>query len=263
MNDDPILSEVRDGYRVLTLNRPQRLNAFTEPMHRMLASAIAEAEQDQTCRALLLTGAGRAFSSGQDLSERIDADGHVAVPGAALEQYYNPLVRKLRALPFPVVCAVNGIAAGAGCNIALACDIVLAARSASFLQAFAKLGLVPDAGGTWLLPRLVGQARARGMALLAEPVSAEKAEEWGLIWKVVDDNTLMTEAENICAHFANAPTYGLGLIKRALDASETNDLPAQLDLERTLQREAGSHPDYAEGVHAFMQKRKATFTGKR
>jgi 2-(1,2-epoxy-1,2-dihydrophenyl)acetyl-CoA isomerase len=263
MDDNLILSESRAGYRVLTLNRPQRLNAFTEAMHRALAAAIANAEQDQSCRALLLTGAGRAFSSGQDLSERINAAGDVAVPGAALEQYYNPLILKLRALPFPVVCAVNGIAAGASCNIALACDIVLAARSASFLQAFARLGLIPDAGGTWLLPRLIGQARARGMALLAEPLSAEKAEQWGLIWKAVDDDALMTEAEKICAHFATAPTSGLGLIKRALDASETNDLAAQLDLERTLQREAGSHPDYAEGVRAFMQKRKPSFTGKR
>jgi 2-(1,2-epoxy-1,2-dihydrophenyl)acetyl-CoA isomerase len=263
MDDNLILSESRAGYRVLTLNRPQRLNAFTEAMHRALAAAIANAEQDQSCRALLLTGAGRAFSSGQDLSERINAAGDVAVPGAALEQYYNPLILKLRALPFPVVCAVNGIAAGASCNIALACDIVLAARSASFLQAFARLGLIPDAGGTWLLPRLIGQARARGMALLAEPLPAEKAEQWGLIWKAVDDDALMTEAEKICAHFATAPTFGLGLIKRALDASETNDLVAQLDLERALQREAGSHPDYAEGVRAFMQKRRPSFTGKR
>ena len=263
MNDDPVLIERRAGYRVLTLNRPQRLNAFTEPMHQALAAAIAEAEQDESCRALLLTGAGRAFSSGQDLNERITASGEVVVPGAALEQYYNPLVRKLRALPFPVVCAVNGTAAGAACNIALACDIVLAARSATFLQAFARLGLVPDAGGTWLLPRLVGQARARGLALLAEPLTAERAETWGLIWKAVDDAALMSEAEKLCVHFATAPTFGLGLIKRALDASEDNDLTTQLDLERQLQREAGSHPDYGEGVRAFLQKRKPAFTGKR
>jgi 2-(1,2-epoxy-1,2-dihydrophenyl)acetyl-CoA isomerase len=197
------------------------------------------------------------------LSERIDAAGNVAVPGAALEKYYNPLVRKIRALPFPVVCAVNGAAAGASCNIALACDIVIAARSATFLQAFARLGLVPDAGGTWLLPRLAGQARARGMALLAEPLSAEKAEEWGLIWKVVDDALLISEAEKICEHFAAGPTMGLGLIKRALDASEGNDLATQLDLERQLQRVAGAHPNYAEGVRAFMQKRKANFSGER
>jgi 2-(1,2-epoxy-1,2-dihydrophenyl)acetyl-CoA isomerase len=263
MDDNPVLIDQRAGYCVLTLNRPQRLNAFTEAMHEALAKAIANAEHDEACRALLLTGAGRAFSSGQDLSERIDAAGNVTVPGAALERYYNPLVRKIRSLPFPVVCAVNGTAAGASCNIALACDIVIAARSATFLQAFARLGLVPDAGGTWLLPRLAGQARARGMALLAEPLPAEKAEEWGLIWKVVEDALLMSEAEKICEHFANGPTMGLGLIKRALDASENNDLATQLDLERQLQRVAGAHPNYAEGVRAFMQKRKANFSGER
>jgi len=263
MDENPVLIDRRAGYRVITLNRPQRLNAFNDAMQQALVAAVAEAEQDESCRALLLTGAGRAFSSGQDLNERITASGEVVVPGAALEQYYNPLVRKLRALPFPVVCAVNGPAAGAACNIALACDIVLAARSATFLQAFARLGLVPDAGGTWLLPRLVGQARARGLALLAEPLSAEQAEEWGLIWKAVDDSALMTEAEKLCVHFATAPTFGLGLIKRALDASEDNDLAKQLDLERKLQHDAGSHPDYGEGVRAFLAKRKPNFTGKR
>jgi 2-(1,2-epoxy-1,2-dihydrophenyl)acetyl-CoA isomerase len=263
MNEKPILVDRRDGYRVITLNRPERLNAFTIPMHQVLAAAVADAEADQSCRALLLTGAGRAFSSGQDLNERIDAAGNVVVPGEALEKYYNPLVLKLRALPFPVVCAVNGIAAGAGCNIALACDIVLAARSASFLQAFARLGLVPDAGGTWLLPRLIGQARARGLALLAEPLPAEKAQEWGLIWKAVEDAALMSEAEKLCVRFATAPTFGLGLIKRALDAAEDNDLKTQLDLERKSQRDAGSHPNYAEGVKAFLGKRKPNFSGKR
>jgi len=263
MDASTILVERRDGYRVTTLNRPQRLNAFTIPMHQALAAAIAEAEADASCRALLLTGSGRAFSSGQDLNERVLPSGEVVVPGEALEKYYNPLVLKLRALPFPVVCAVNGIAAGAGLNIALACDIVLAARSATFTQVFARLGLVPDAGGTWLLPRLVGQARARGLALLAEPLSADKAEQWGLIWKVVDDAALMTEAEKLCEHFAQAPTFGLGLIKRALDAAEDNALAAQLDLERNLQREAGSTENYKEAVRAFLAKRKPTFTGKR
>jgi 2-(1,2-epoxy-1,2-dihydrophenyl)acetyl-CoA isomerase len=263
MDERSILIERRDGYRVIALNRPQRLNAFNDAMHEAVAAAIADAERDRSCRALLLTGAGRAFSSGQDLNERVTASGEVIVPGEALEKYYNPLVRKIRALPFPVVAAVNGIAAGAACNIALACDIVLAARSASFLQAFARLGLVPDAGGTWLLPRLVGQARARGLALLAEPLTAEQAEQWGLIWKAVDDDKLMAEAEKLCVHFAAAPTFGLGLIKRALDAAEDNDLALQLDLERQLQREAGSHPDYREGVKAFLEKRKAAFSGNR
>ena len=255
MDENPVLVEVRSGYRVITLNRPRRLNAFNEAMQQALAAAIADAERDESCRALLLTGAGRAFSSGQDLNERVTASGEVLVPGAALEKYYNPLVRKLRALRFPVVAAVNGTAAGAACNIALACDIVLAARSATFLQAFARLGLVPDAGGTWQLPRLVGQARARGLALLAEPLPAEKAESWGLIWTALDVDKLMAEAEKLCAHFATAPTIGLGLIKRALDAAEDNDLATQLDLERNLQREAGSTPDYGEGVRAFLEKR--------
>ena len=178
-DESPILVEQRDGYRVVTLNRPARLNAFTIPMHQVLAREIAGAEADKTCRALLITGTGRAFSTGQDLNERVTAAGDVVIPGEALEKYYNPLVLKLRALPFPVVCAVNGIAAGASCNIALGCDIVLAARSASFLQPFARLGIIPDAGGTWLLPRLVGQARARGLALLAEPISAETGGAMG------------------------------------------------------------------------------------
>jgi 2-(1,2-epoxy-1,2-dihydrophenyl)acetyl-CoA isomerase len=261
--EESILVEKRAGYRVITLNRPQRLNAFTTSMHQVLAAAVAEAEADAACRALLLTGAGRAFSSGQDLNERVLPSGEVVVPGEALGKYYNPLVLKLRALPFPVVCAVNGIAAGAGLNIALACDIVLAARSATFTQVFARLGLVPDAGGTWLLPRLVGQARARGLALLAEPLSSEKAGQWGLIWKAVDDAELMTEAEKLCAHFASAPTFGLGLIKRVLDAAEGNDLATQLEMERQLQREAGSTADYKEAVRAFLAKRKPAFTGGR
>ena len=262
MDENPVLVECRAGYRVLTLNRPERLNAFNEHMHRALASALAEAEADETCRALLLTGAGRAFSAGQDLNDRLAKPGETVVLGGTLEQHYNPLIRKLRGLRFPVVAAVNGIAAGAGCNVALACDIVLAARSAKFVQAFARLGLVPDSGGTWLLPRLVGQARARGLALLAEPLAAEKAEAWGLIWRAVDDNSLMAEAEKLCLHFASAPTIGLGLIKRALDASERNDLSTQLDLERDLQRAAGATPDYQEGVRAFFEKRKPVFTGR-
>jgi 2-(1,2-epoxy-1,2-dihydrophenyl)acetyl-CoA isomerase len=185
------------------------------------------------------------------------------VLGGSLETYYNPLIRKLRALPFPVVAAVNGVAAGAGCNVALACDIVLAARSASFIQSFARIGIIPDAGGTWLLPRLVGPARARGLALLAEPLPAEKAEAWGLIWKAVDDGALMIEAEKLCAHFASAPTVGLALIKRALEESWGNDLDAQLDLEKEFQREASLTPDYAEGVRAFLEKRPPKFTGRR
>ena len=210
-------SERCAGYRVITLNRPQRLNAFNEAMHQALKRALADAEDDSDCRALLLTGAGRGFCAGQDLNDRLSKPGETAVLGGALETYYNPLVRKLRALPFPVVAAVNGVAAGAGANIALACDIVLAARSASFVQAFAKIGLVPDSGGTWFLPRLVGPARARGLALTGEPLSAEQAEAWGLIWKMNDDLVLMAEAHRLCIHFAAAPTVALALTKRVLD----------------------------------------------
>ena len=263
MDESPVLVQRREGYRVVTLNRPQRLNAFDEAMHRALRDALAEAESDPACRALLLTGAGRGFCAGQDLGDRLSAAGETSVLGGALEAYYNPLIRKLRALPLPIVAAVNGVAAGAGANIALACDIVLASRSASFVQSFAKIGLVPDSGGTWFLPRLVGPARARGLALTAEPLSAEKAEAWGLIWRTVDDADLMAEAEKLCAAFAAAPTVGLALIKRALDESWDNDLESQLELERELQRQASLTPDYAEGVRAFMEKRKPVFSGRR
>jgi len=262
MDETPILVDRREGYRIVTLNRPQRLNACTEAMLTMLNSALVEAEADKSCRALLLTGSGRGFCTGQDLNDRLAKAEENTVLGGAQEYFYNPLVRKLRALPFPVVAAVNGAAAGAGANIALACDIVLAARSASFIQSFAKIGLIPDSGGTWMLPRLVGPARARALALLAEPLPAEKAEAWGMIWKVVDDAALMPEAEKLCAHFAMAPTAGLALIKRALDAAWSNDLSAQLDLERDLQREASQMADYGEGVRAFMEKRPAKFTGR-
>jgi 2-(1,2-epoxy-1,2-dihydrophenyl)acetyl-CoA isomerase len=263
MDETPILVEVRAGYRIITLNRPARLNAFTEAMHVALREALAAAEADRDCRALLLTGAGRAFCTGQDLNDRLSKAGETPVLGGALEAYYNPLVRKLRALPFPVVAAVNGVAAGAGANVALACDIVLAARSASFVQSFAKIGLVPDSGGTWILPRLIGPARARALALTAEPLPAEQAEAWGMIWKAVDDDALIAEAEKLCTQFAAAPTLGLALIKRALDAAWDNDLEAQLELEREFQREASLTPDYAEGVRAFMAKRKPVFSGRR
>jgi 2-(1,2-epoxy-1,2-dihydrophenyl)acetyl-CoA isomerase len=232
-------------------------------MHVALRAALDEAEADRGCGALLLTGAGRAFCSGQDLSDRLPGSGPPRDLGASLETFYNPLVRQLHALPFPVVAAVNGVAAGAGANIALHCDIVLAAHSAKFVQAFAKIGLVPDAGGTWLLPRLVGAARARGLALLAEPLAAKTAADWGLIWRAVEDDRLIAEAEAICAQLANGPALGLGLIKRALDAAERNDLDAQLDLERDLQREAGFSTDYKEGVRAFMDKRVPVFSGRR
>jgi 2-(1,2-epoxy-1,2-dihydrophenyl)acetyl-CoA isomerase len=263
LDENPVLVEKREGYRVLTLNRPDRLNSFNEATHERLMAALVEAEADETCRALLLTGAGRGFCAGQDLSNRVFEPGVVPDLTRTIERWYNPLVRKLRALPMPIVCAVNGVAAGAGANIALSCDIVLAARSAKFIQAFAKIGLLPDSGGTWFLPRLVGAARARGLALLAEPLPADKAEEWGLIWKAVDDESLIIEAVKLVEHLATQPTIGLALTKRALDAASTNTLDQQLDLERDLQSEAGRTPDYAEGVTAFFAKRAPAFTGRR
>ena len=263
MDEDPVLVERREGWRVLTLNRPDRLNSFNEAMHERLMAALLEAEADEGCRALLLTGAGRGFCAGQDLSNRVFEPGVTPDLTKTIERWYNPLVRKLRSFRMPIVCAVNGVAAGAGANIALACDIVLAARSAKFIQAFAKIGLLPDSGGTWFLPRLVGSARARGLALLAEPLPAEKAEAWGLIWKAVDDESLMIEAEKLAAHLATQPTIGLALMKQALDASWGNTLDRQLDLERDLQGEAGRTPDYAEGVSAFFAKRAPSFTGRR
>lgn len=261
--DEPVLVEQRDGYRVLTLNRPDKLNSFNEVQHRLLKIAIDAAAADPACRAVLLTGAGRGFCAGQDLSDRVQAkDGAPPDLGYTIETFYNPLVSAIRAMDKPVICAVNGIAAGAGANIALACDIVLAAQSASFLQAFSKIGLIPDSGGTWFLPRLVGEARAKALVLLAEPVKAAEAERIGMIWKAVDDDRLMDEAHHLAAKLAGAPTFGLGLAKQALQASATNTLAAQLDLERDSQRRAGTSPDYAEGVRAFMEKRKPHFTGR-
>jgi len=265
MADQPtVLVDRRAGFRVLTLNRPARLNALIEEMYAALNAALEEAASDPDCRALMITGAGRGFCAGADLSNRLaPQDGKPRDLGRGLDTLLNPLVRRWRALPFPTVAAVNGVAAGAGANLALNCDIVLAARSAKFIQAFAKLGLVPDAGGTWVLPRLVGAARARALALTADPIDADTAQAWGLIWKAVDDPLLMIEAEALCARFAAGPSHGFALIKRALDASERNDLDAQLDVERDLQREAGFHPDYAEGVRAFLEKRAPRFSGRR
>ena len=249
------------GVLTLTLNRPEKLNAFVAEMHGLLREAMAQAEDDPSIRALLITGAGRGFCAGQDLAERDMNDPNLDL-GGGLEANYNPFIRRLRALPKPVVCAVNGVAAGAGANFALACDLVLAARSASFMQAFSKIALVPDCGGTYWLPRLAGLQRAMGMALLAERVSAEDAERWGLIWKVVDDAKLMDEASALARALAAGPTHTYGMIKKALYASSGNTLSEQLDLERDFQREVGRHGDYREGVAAFLEKRKPAFTGR-
>lgn len=263
MADPTILYAAEAGVATITLNRPDKLNAFTAEMHGELREAVARAADDVAVRALLITGAGRGFCAGQDLADRKlnPGDGPRDL-GATIDTYYNPLVRSLRALAKPIVCAVNGVAAGAGANVALACDIVLAGRSASFLQAFARIGLVPDSGGTYFLPRLVGSARAMALALLAEPVSAERAAEIGLIWQCVDDAKLMPEASAMARRLATQPTKSLGLIKQALNASFGNDLDRQLDLERDLQRSAGRSEDYREGVAAFLEKRKPDFKGR-
>jgi 2-(1,2-epoxy-1,2-dihydrophenyl)acetyl-CoA isomerase len=251
------------GVLSVTLNRPDKLNAFNPEMHKLLRAALEQALDDAEVRAVLVTGAGRGFCAGQDLSERdLSANAAPIDLSVSLGSNYNPLVRRLRALPKPIVCAVNGVAAGAGANIALACDIVLAARSASFVQSFSMLGLVPDSGGSYFLPRLVGTARAMGLALLSGRLSAEDAERWGLIWKAVDDDKLLDEAGAIARTLAAGPTKGYGLVKKALHASAGNSLDAQLDLERDLQRVAGFSEDYREGVAAFMQKRKPSYKGK-
>jgi len=254
-----VIHDRRDGYHVLTLNRPDRLNAFNDELHAALREALASCAAEDECRAVVLTGAGRGFCAGQDLSNRVNMGDERPDLGATLEANYNPLVRAIRALPKPVICAVNGVAAGAGANIALACDIVIAAKSAKFIQAFSKIGLVPDSGGTWFLPRLLGEARAKGLALTAQPLSADDAERWGLIWKVVDDADLMAEAEAQARAFADGPTAAYALTKQAIHAAGTNTLDQQLDLERDYQRQAGFSDDYKEGVAAFMEKRKPDY----
>jgi 2-(1,2-epoxy-1,2-dihydrophenyl)acetyl-CoA isomerase len=258
-----ILFDSRDGIARLTLNRPDRLNSFNDAMHAEVRDALARVNGDATARVLLVTGAGRGFCAGQDLSDRAVAPGQAPVDlGASIERNYLPLVLGLRALPMPVVCAVNGVAAGAGANIALACDLVVAAKSASFLQAFSKIGLVPDSGGTYFLPRLVGSARAMGLALLGDKLTAEQAAQWGLIWKCVDDADLAATVDALLLQLSQAPTRGLAAIKRALQASPGNSLEDQLALERDLQRELGYSEDYREGVAAFVGKRPPRFTGR-
>jgi 2-(1,2-epoxy-1,2-dihydrophenyl)acetyl-CoA isomerase len=263
MSYESIQFTIDKGIAVLTLNRPDRLNSFTQAMHREVRDALDKLQADKTVRVLVLTGAGRGFCAGQDLNDRAVEPGAPGVDlGESVGKYYAPLVKTLRTLPMPVICAVNGVAAGAGANLALACDIVLAAKSASFIEAFCKLGLIPDTGGTWVLPRLIGPARAMGLALLGDKLPAEKAEQWGLIWRCVPDEALMIEAMAMAEHFAAAPTKGLAFTKKAMLASWTNTLDEQLQMEAGMMRELGYSHDYREGVAAFIEKRQPHFKGE-
>lgn len=256
---DTIIAQNHGNWVEITLNRPDVLNSFNPDMHGALRAALDGAAG---ARAILITGAGRGFCAGQDLGDRNPAlmDSPPDL-GHTIATYYAPLIQALRDFPAPVICAVNGVAAGAGANIALACDIVLAARSAKFIQSFAKVGLVPDAGGTWMLPRLVGEARAKAIAMTAAPVTAAQAESWGMIWRCVEDDALMDEARALAAQLADGATHGLAMAKRAFHAAHTNDLSTQLALEADLQRACGRSDDYREGVSAFLEKRAPDFKG--
>jgi len=267
MTYQTLLFEVSDGIARLTFNRPDRLNSFNVEMHGEVRDALTRLAADRAARVLVLSGAGRGFCAGQDLGDRAVAPGGQGMNqgvdlGESIDKYYKPLVLALRNLPMPVIAAVNGVAAGAGANIALACDLVIATRSASFIQSFSKLGLVPDSGGTWLLPRLLGNARAMGLALLADKLSAEQAAQWGLIWRCVEDAEFKSTVDTLAQQLALAPTRGLARTKQAIYESWGRSFEQQLDQERDFQRELGRSQDYAEGVAAFTEKRNPKFTGR-
>ena len=262
MGTESILVQDNGDWVEITLNRPDRLNSFNDEMHARLFAALEQA-RDSGKRAILLTGAGRGFCAGQDLGDRDPRrmDGPPDL-GQTVRNFYAPLVRLIRSLNLPVICAVNGVAAGAGANLALACDMVLAGESAKFIQSFAKVGLIPDTGGSWHLPRLLGEARAKGLAFTAQPLPAAQAEAWGLIWKALPDDQLMDEARRLAAHLAQGPTLGLGLSKQAIQAAATDTLSDHLELEADYMKTCGESADYAEGVTAFLEKRPAAFTGR-
>jgi 2-(1,2-epoxy-1,2-dihydrophenyl)acetyl-CoA isomerase len=264
MEETPVLAAVESGVLTLTLNRPQRLNAMSQALIAALREQIARAAGDSAIRAVLLTGTGRGFCAGADLAGSgtgaLGADGKPDL-GAVMETHYNPLIRSMRELPKPVIAAVNGVAAGGGANLALAADIVLAARSARFDQAFVRISLMPDLGGTWFLPHTVGDARARALAMLGTSVPAEEALRMGMVWQVIDDADLMPEAAKLAQKMAAGPTLSYAAIKQAMNRAGTNSLDQQLDLERDSQRALGKSADFKEGVAAFLAKRAANFTG--
>jgi 2-(1,2-epoxy-1,2-dihydrophenyl)acetyl-CoA isomerase len=256
---ETILLDQSDGVTRITLNRPDRLNSFTRAMHGELQAALDEAKD---ARVIVLTGAGRGFCAGQDLNDRAVAPGETVDLGETVEERWNPLIRRLATMPQPVIARVNGVAAGAGANIAFACDIVIAVKEAKFIQSFSALGLIPDSGGSWHLPRLVGQARALGLALTGEPITGEQAADWGLIWKAVDGEWLDSETDSLAAKLAALPPLGLAAIKSIIRSTGERTLDQELDLQRDEMRRLGFTEDYREGVAAFLEKRPAKFVGR-
>ncbi|NUF38291.1 2-(1,2-epoxy-1,2-dihydrophenyl)acetyl-CoA isomerase PaaG [Acinetobacter lactucae] len=263
MDYQNIIAEEKNGVGYLTFNRPKALNSFNVDMHREVAEVLNLWTKNPDVRCVVISGEGRGFCAGQDLGDRVvDPNAEAPDLGYSIETYYNPLIKTIVNMPKPVICAVNGVAAGAGANIALACDLVIAAKSANFVQAFCRLGLVPDSAGTWFLPRAVGHARAMGLTLLGDKLPAETAKEWGMIWDVVEDAELKTKVTELAERLAKQPTFGLSLIKKAIHQSSNNTFDEQMVLERDLQRIAGRSEDYREGVQAFMNKREPNFKGR-